>query len=312
MDTIVINNHDDFNNYFPLFKNSASVNSTPNIYFCGMDIEFINAKDCSNAHWVTNTSCGVIACVVQLATNDMCLVIHLAKMPPPIPKKLIHLFKSDAWTKVGVGLDNDIKILTRNYNLEYCSNVKDLREFALLAKIPNPSLENMYNILFNKNIKKGKGKGDWHNELTNKDIDYAAKDAIMSYKIGWSLFSVVSEFLRDMSINDDIQIKVIHNPYSLSHFNNSNINSNTSNENNDEINNNVIDTTDYISLLNDISQRHNFDRPVYEDQGIIENEFTYTTTFADLTANGAGKNKKDAKKDCAKKIYYMYCDKSCE
>jgi len=164
------------------------------VYVVGLDTEFISKDNYpesfeKSSQWVINNSCRVATCILQVASKSVCLVINLVKMGKPLPKKLIKLLTSESWIKLGVGIDNDMRLISSNYQLGHCSGSIELKTFALIAGHPTPNLELLYNQLIGGHVKKTDSVHDWTKDLTDEQISYAAKDAIMSYQLGISILN---------------------------------------------------------------------------------------------------------------------------
>jgi hypothetical protein len=320
MDTYIINNHDDFHKWYPLLKNTAKVGSVPDIYLVGMDIEtfskdnfpksFENAKAwvpmlISKEHINYNNNNKNIACIIQLCSNKLCLIINLVKLKGIMPKKLVSIIKNDSWVKVGVGIELDLSILSDNYNLGHCSGGIEIKNLALLAHYKNPNLEALFSQFIGNYTKKTSSICDWSQELTESQLLYAARDSIMSLQIFNhiikpsidNLISIKNE--SDTKLNNILKIK----------FNN--LNTNAMNMN---MNNNNINTTNYIGNLNEYAQKNKLLSPIYEDKLIEDHKyhqqnnlpFSTLCKFNNIIIEGLGDTKKDARQNAAKQILQYY------
>ena len=107
-----------------------------NVNIVGLDSEHI-CKDNypesfdKSLNWVLdNTSIKVVTCILQISSKNVCMVINLVNLGPVLPKKLMKLLKNESWIKMGVGIDNDMQILSQNYNLGYCSGCNRYKRFS--------------------------------------------------------------------------------------------------------------------------------------------------------------------------------------
>lgn len=206
MNLHIIESSEQFQKYFHLLKKSASIGSTPNVFVIGFDIEFFDRAHYPNSfekslEWVINNSKSeIIACTIQIATKDICLVMNLVKMKYPLPKNLIKLLTNEAWIKVGVGIELDLKILSNNYELGHCSGGIEMRNIALLAHHTTPNLENLFSQFVTPYKKRTHSIHDWSIELTREQILYAGFDAIMSYRLFNSMIEPSLNFIREIII----------------------------------------------------------------------------------------------------------------
>jgi hypothetical protein len=264
------------------------------VYVVGLDTEFISRDnypvsfDKSN-QWVTDNSCKVAICIIQIASKSVCLVINLVKMGKPMPKKLIKLLTSESWIKLGVGIDNDMRLISSNYRLGHCSGSMELKSFALITGHPTPNLELLYNQLIGGHVKKTDSVHDWTKELTDEQISYAAKDAIMSYQLGISILNPSLSNIKDL------------------------INKNKSDKLDFVIGNDNIKPTkiersldtkiNYIGKLNEYAQQLKLNSPEYAS--VADNtkhpiKFTVICTFNDKKTDATGLSKQEAKSIAAK------------
>ena len=197
--TFIINNETD------LFIKLKELEKTTNDYVIGFDIEYIDSTNYSssfeNSHeWIYNKSDNIAPCTIQIANESICLIINLVellknKTEKLLPTKLVKLIVNEKWTKVGVGIDNDIKYLANSYNLSHCSSVIDLRNIAILAKLPVQSLDTLCSIFIGY-YKKDNSFHDWSKKLTKDKIEYMALDAIISYRLYKEMFCNTLQFIE--------------------------------------------------------------------------------------------------------------------
>lgn len=162
-------------------KQSALVNETPAIYRIGFDLEYITSNE--PAEWVLNTVKNRISCVIQLATAEICFVINLTKLGPHLPSSLIKIITNANWIKYGIGIDEDMKLLSQNYELGHCSGSYELKTLAEIHKLPSPSLKTLASQYLALKVRKTL-QCNWSGKLKTKQVKYAAIDAIVSYHLG--------------------------------------------------------------------------------------------------------------------------------
>ena len=93
---------------------------------------------------------------------------------------------SDKWLKSGVGVEGDLRKISDNYRLPYYSGSFELKTLAEVGKIRKPNLVNLYSLFVGQQHFKDKSQSicDWSLPLVEKKkIEYAARDAIMSYQV---------------------------------------------------------------------------------------------------------------------------------
>jgi hypothetical protein len=276
METYIITNINDFNQIYKNFKASAEIETSGESRFLiGLDLEYCNSI-INSTNWVPNSNTDKISCVLQLATETYCLIFDLKKLKT-LPVQVIDILQKDSWIKLGIGIDNDMNILTKNYNLNYCGGVIELKNFALM-NIKKPNLEYLYNLLFNTNVNNKTNQYDWEDELTEEMIKYCAGDSIMSYKIGKLFYFNSSGIFKQKKNDFDIIIK-----------------NNLEFLKNDEIN--------PISKLNTYAQCNNLELPKYIYSSKEYNRFICYCSFNNIEFTSSNKNsKKSAKIEVATKI----------
>lgn len=285
--TYLIRSLDEFHKYLPLLKKDSLINGK--IHAIGLDAEYIckanHPISFSNSHkWVV-TSSNTAVCTIQMASPTICFVINLVNMGLPFPNKLSKILVSDGWIKFGVGIDNDLRILSQNYNLGYCGGVVDLKSLALISRHSNPNLECLYNQFLGEGIKKSNkssGKTDWGTgELTNEQIEYAAKDAIMSYKLGLKMMEPLLQKASSIEINVENTVNI-----SELHFKPA-----------------VVENINYVGRLNEMAQQLYVSTPDYSF--VTKKEypvrFQATCHFQNNSVTSTWKNsKQEAKIESAK------------
>lgn len=210
----VINDKESFQKYFPLLQESSRVGS---VHLVGFDIEFIS-QDCypgpfkTAKKWIKNTDCGIAACIVQISTDKICLVINLTKLKKTIPKQLFKVISSESWIKMGVGIENDLNILSNNYNLGHCAGSIELKNLGILGQLESPNLANMYNLFHDSNVEKIDSVCDWSKDkLSAEELDYAAEDARMSYKLGKKILMPALQGITNIEKKEKKDIEAVIN-----------------------------------------------------------------------------------------------------
>ena len=183
----VITSLKEFNETFHYLEEAARIDSTPNIFMVGIDVEMINKTNHKSfkdiGKWIENPDCSIAVCTIQIAVDDMCFIYHLPKMGKPLPKKLSNLLINDSWIKGGIGVSNDLKHLSHNYNLGHCGGEIEIKNIALLGNINNPNLAHLSRKILGINLLKDSTSADWSQDLSVDMIEYASRDAMVSYKI---------------------------------------------------------------------------------------------------------------------------------
>jgi len=311
--TYIINTFDDFHKYFKHLKEDAMMGINQKIYVIGLDTEFIckdNYPDSfeQSKSWIVDTTSSKMAmCTIQIASPHVCMVINLTKMGKPLPKKLIALLTSDSWVKFGIGIENDLRILSLNYQLGHCSGSIELKSLAIMVGHPKPNLEFLYNQFVGGHVKKTSSVHDWTKELTDEQISYAARDAIMSYQVGMSMINPTLLHIKkivETDISNKLQIKIMNGD-----SNENDSNERVSNENvskspfPEKIKKSEATTVNYVGRLNEIAQRNKIPLPTYEfvcDESTHPKKFTSICTFGEHILGAGGLSKRDAKSLAAK------------
>lgn len=291
--TYIVNSNDDFHKYFKYLKEDAVMGNNQKIYVVGLDTEFISKDNYPESfeksdQWVINNECKVSICLIQVASKSVCLIINLVKMGKYLPKKLIKLLTSESWIKLGIGIDNDLRLISSNYELGHCSGSIELKTFALIAEHPKPNLELLYNQIIGGNVKKTDNMHDWTKDLTNEQISYAAKDAMMSYQLGISILNPSILMIKELTNNK-------HDKLNFVIGNNDNQPIKIEKSESIQIN--------YIGRLNEYCQQSKIKSPDYiseSDNSKHPIKFIVTCNFLDKKTIGNGLNKQDAKNLAAK------------
>jgi len=215
-------------------------------------------------------------------SENVCLLVFLKELGPVLPKKLIKLIKNDNWIKYGVGIEQDLALLASNYNLDHCGGGIELKSLALLKGIVNPSLKTLAKCYLNLELSKSKSVCDWSKELNAKELDYAAKDAIVSYELGKCL-------LFDFNQNCIV--------LELKYENKS-----------DKKDNSILN---YIGELKEYADGNKIEQPQYIFD-IKDGHFEVRCKFENQSTLGRGFNKKTAKTIAAGRMYNLIFDRIVE
>jgi hypothetical protein len=300
MNTYLVYSVEDFNKYYALLKSSASIGSVPERFFVGFDIEYISKCNSPESFKKLKYPITDIAiCCIQISSSDVCLVIHVPSLfeenIETLPNSLINIIKSDSWIKLGVGIDNDLRLLSESFNLKHCGGGIELSNLCILGGIKNPNLISSYNRFFGTSLTKISHGDDWSQPLSPQNIEYAAKDAYYSYKLGFELLQP--------SINNIIQVNSkdeLHDP--IIHVVNSQVLSSPTQSS-------PIKFINYIGKLNEyILKKKELSYIKYIEIGSDKSGFKFgcqcelTKDQTTLISTGFANNKKDAKHDSAKNM----------
>nr|QBK89523.1 MAG: 3'-5' exonuclease [Pithovirus LCPAC001] len=218
--TFIIESSEEFCKNFYKIKNNAITSSNPRTWTIGFDIEFISKSNSSesfkrSSEWVDNIQTGLAVCLIQIATKGVCFVINLAKMKIPLPSKLINIIKSDSWIKFGIGIENDLSILSSNYNLGHCGGGIELKNLALMSGLSNPSMKHLCKIYMSDPYH-GSDRSplcDWSQDLKTRDLLYASKDAIVSYEIGMKMMKPTLDSIVEQEQKITSKISILSTIY---------------------------------------------------------------------------------------------------
>lgn len=301
-DVYIINSTDDFNQNFSLLKEDAKTGSTPDTFLVGLDVEYISKDNyqesfanCSN--WVYDTPNNIACCLIQIATRNVCFLIHLPSMGKQLPSNLTKLLRNECWIKVGVGIELDLFHLSNNYRLGHCAGGIEIKNIASLANLTGNNMERLYGRLLNYPVKKSNSVCDWSQPLTSEQIDYAVKDAIMSHQIFEKIMDPTIQYLKGLNDEKDIFNFKIANSPSLA--------SNLISSSKSDLTTTKQKQVNYIGMLNEHAQLRKMPLPEYKvDPKHIQGEpFKTTCCFNGKQTVGKGRSKGDSKQDAAKKMY---------
>jgi len=174
-----------------LLKEDALENKFSNTYVIGFDAEFISKANHHSSFnkskkWLLDTPTNEAVCLIQLASKNYSFLIHLPKIGLPLPSKLKKIIMNEKWLKSGVGIEGDLRKICDNYRLPYYNGSFELKTLAEVGKIRKPNLVNLYSLFVGQQHFKDKSQSicDWSLPLVEKKkIEYAARDAIMSYQL---------------------------------------------------------------------------------------------------------------------------------
>jgi hypothetical protein len=302
----VIQSSDQFNLIFDEFKKSAKITQvsscTGDTFLVGLDTEYISKDNspesfgkCSD--WVIQAD-KIAICKLQLATGTMCLVIDLCKFNRDLPDNLIKIITCDSWMKVGVGISNDLRYLSYNFNLGQCSGGIDIKNFAQLRGTSNPNLLDIYISIdgsVSSRVRKIKSKDfnvDWSKDMTIEQIEYAGTDAIMSHKIGQYFIDGITRSPQFDKLKCDGDTS-----------SNDNDNKNKS-KNRETIITVPFMDRNYIGILQEYCQKKKVGLPTYKEVSCDGSayKFKISCKLGLNTMYGFGSSKKEAKMMAAEKM----------
>ncbi|XP_070534607.1 exonuclease 3'-5' domain-containing protein 2-like [Ptychodera flava] len=143
-----------------------------------------------DCEWVAQNGQPNAVSLLQLSCLDYCCLIRLHKIKDSIPESLRVLLEDKSVLKVGVGVMEDSKKLHRDYgfNVKGCIDLRTVtfRHRPALKRTTNGSLADLSFAILSKQLDKDSRLrcGDWERvELSQRQVYYAAEDAISSLKI---------------------------------------------------------------------------------------------------------------------------------
>ena len=299
----VIENIDQFNKiYTKFYEQSLGIDAIIGIHLIGLDCEYISRssypESYDKADWCINKGDGMpIICKLQIATQNISIIIDLCKIGKFLPDNLINILKSESWLKFGAGITCDMDHLSYQYNLGNCNGVINASILCRYFGSLNPKLENLYNILSKTKepFKKLEVKGrDWSREMTVSQIKYASEDACASYIIGVELMNHMRNSLNMLFTKFD---------------NNNQEDQNIQNNNTIEV---KVSNENYVGILMDYVQRNKLKPPSFDYSMNIDNSKNIKTFYCTCTIEHFEKkyvkksdgftNKKDSKQNSSKQI----------
>lgn len=275
----IIDTHDKFSRMYNMISDESAIsnymNETNITHFIGLDIEFVNMRECNCANvWIPNKDVCILPCIIQIMTGENCYIIELKKLGNILPKKLIKIISCSSWIKMGVNCSQDVKILSLAYNLGQCSGAIDIDRICVALSLPDISLNGIYKYITGITGKeKQMSIRDWTKDLSHNAITYAANDAIMSYVVGNYFLMNKLENIPLFNVNDNTITSI-------------------------KLNSNI--SENYVGLLNEYCQQNQLEFPEYMYRKSLDG-FTCICNFNNnSTYTGMGNNKKRAKQEASK------------
>lgn len=134
--------------------------------------------------------------LLQVSTPEVCFLFRLNIIG--MTDSIIRLLENKDVVKVGVSLNDDLRLLHKNGEFEPGSFI-DLQNCINNIGIEDKSLQKLYANLFHKRITKGQQLSNWEADiLTESQKLYAATDA-------WACINIYKEFKR-LSETGDYQL----------------------------------------------------------------------------------------------------------
>lgn len=138
--------------------------------------------------------------LLQVATHDTCFLFRLNKMG--LTKPIVKLLENRNITKVGLSLQDDIRMLTFRQKFIPGAFVELQKEVKSIG-IEDNSLQKIYANLFGKKIAKNQQLSNWEADiLTEAQQRYAATDA-------WACLKIHEEVTRIKRDQDRLSEKLI-------------------------------------------------------------------------------------------------------
>jgi len=297
---VVVENSQQFNDvYRQLYELSNSEND---IHMVGLDCEFVTCdlhpESYKNADWCPKKGQHKIAAKLQIAAENLCIIIDLCKIGCELPPNLSLILESESWLKFGVGITVDMDVLGFQYSLKKCGGVFDMGIICKYLGCPNPNLENLYNAFgcSSDKFKKTNDKyTDWSCDLTTAQIKYASNDAYASYGIGKemmkytkkSMDTIFDKFIKTNNMDVPVCTASIEVP---------------------------ICKNNYVGALNEYAQKNKIMLPTFDysrlgDMFVCECHLETTSRGKVSLSSNPNTNKKNAKNDVCKKMYDEYISK---
>ncbi|CAJ2670654.1 unnamed protein product [Trifolium pratense] len=159
-------------------RNSHTSNS-----LVGLDVEWLPNRQCNMDNPIA---------IIQLCINRECLVFQILRASF-IPQSLVAFLENQGNTFVGVGIEQDVEKLLRDYSLRV-ANFLELRTLAtqrLGEYVRGAGLKTLAAHVLGKDIEKPRRitMSRWDNfKLTPQQVQYACIDAFASFEIGRILY----------------------------------------------------------------------------------------------------------------------------
>ncbi|KAF5788740.1 putative DNA helicase [Helianthus annuus] len=131
---------------------------------------------------------------LQLCVGRHCLIFQIL-LATLIPESLVNFLGNPSYIFVGVGIENDVEKLRKDYGVEVAKTV-DLRTLATdvygVREFKKAGLLQLARIVLGKEINKPKSvtMSRWDDQcLTLLQVQYASVDAFLSFQIGMILIN---------------------------------------------------------------------------------------------------------------------------
>lgn len=148
---------------------------------------------------------GKLALLQIYPGNNTVFLCRMTKIKG-LPKSLIEILRSAEIKKVGVRVNNDIKKLLHDFNHDKVyDGAVELGTFARKRGVVDDariSLAGLCRLLLKKDLDKSPRYSDWENaELSERQKNYAASDAIVSYEVFKRLLYIGFDRLKKITSN---------------------------------------------------------------------------------------------------------------
>lgn len=297
---LIIENSQQFHEaYRSLYELS---NSDSDIHMVGLDCEYVtkdlHPESYEAANWCAVKNQHKVAAKLQIAAENLCIIVDLCKIGCELPNDLVLILESENWLKFGVGITIDMEVLAYQYKLEKCNGVFDMGIICKYLGCSNPNLEYLYNAFgcSSDKFKKTNDKFvDWSQDMTTSQIKYASGDAYASYGIG-----------KEMMKHTKKSVCVLFDKYNK----NNTVPDVPANITTIEI---PICKNNYIGAINEYAQKNKtmlptFDYIKYNDMFICKCDMETSGGIVSFSSE-PNANKKNAKHDVCKKIFDNYLSK---
>lgn len=140
--------------------------------------------------------------LLQVSTHDTCFLFRLNNLG--IPDALVHLLEDKNTTKVGLSLQDDLRLLRKRRGFEPGTYIELQKEVKDLG-IEDNSLQKIYANIFGMKIAKNQQLSNWEADvLSEAQQRYAATDA-------WACIQIHEEVAR-MQKDQDFILEVVDEP----------------------------------------------------------------------------------------------------
>lgn len=140
--------------------------------------------------------------LLQVSTHDTCFLFRLNNLG--IPDALVHLLEDKNTTKVGLSLQDDLRLLRKRREFEPGTYIELQKEVKDLG-IEDNSLQKIYANIFGMKIAKNQQLSNWEADvLSEAQQRYAATDA-------WACIQIHEEVAR-MQKDQDFILEVVDEP----------------------------------------------------------------------------------------------------